>query len=226
MSSREANIEKLNYAITTLNDDAEDMHGLIIRSVEGLENATTVSNKAADNASKIIEVLTPLAKQLAEQHRDSTAMLEETKRLADEQRATIAGEIEELKSIVGASLEAVRAETQSACVELKDSMEGTLEEFEAKSLKEQVKTRDNLQTDILGFTNATSSRLDGLESEVTKVDNTVKSLEDKVNSSITNLESAVTTSVETASKKIIVPIYAAIALGVINLICLIMLLMR
>lgn len=226
MSSREIRIDALNDAIESLSEDAEGMHDLISRSIAGLEGATDAGNKAAENAAKLIEALVPFSEIMSAQHRDTSAMVEEARRATEEQRAAISEQIESLEASVDEAVESVRSETQTTCAELKEAAEEsfgglkkaqdeTFEEFTAKSLKEQEKTRDELQTDILGFKNATSARLDSLETEVSKTTTAVKELGDKV-----------TESTDLARKKLIVPIYIAIGIGVANLICLLMLLMR
>ena len=67
----------------------------------------------------------------------------------------------------------------------------------------------------MGFKNATSARLDALEAGIAKVESANKELEGKV------AESA-----SLVTKKLLVPIYAAIGVGIIDLICLVMLLVR
>ena len=218
MSSREANIDNLNNAIAALGEDAESLHELIARSTEKLEDAT--------NAAKIIEALAPLTELLGTQHRDSAAMLDEAKKAADEQRASTVEQVEFLKTTVGETLESVAATTEDARTELKQTVESSFgelgktqdeafEELKAKTLKEYERTRDELQTDILGFKNATSARLDALEAGIAKVESANKELEGKV------AESA-----SLVTKKLLVPIYAAIGVGIIDLICLVMLLVR
>lgn len=226
MSSREANIEQLNNAIESLNGDAEDIHGLIARSTDELGSATEACNRASDKAEQIIETLAPLTELLNSQHRDSTAMLEEARKASEEQRAITLEQVEALRGAVTVSLEYVGTSTTNAQNELKKSVDDSmaeigrtqnesLEGFRAKVLKEQEKTRDELQTDMLGFKNATSARLDALEAEVVKAQSAIRSLESKV-----------TESADAASKKVLVPMYVAIALGVINLVCLVLLLTR
>lgn len=226
MSSREANIERLNYAITSLNEDAEGIHGLISRSADELESATEAGNRAADNAAQIIESLKPLTELLETQHRDSTAMLEEACKASEEQRTASAEQTASLKSAVEESLEAVSSRTEAACDGLVKTAEdsfGALEkaqgeafdDIKRQTLKEHERTRDELQTDMLGFKNATSARLDALEAEVVKTQGAIKDLEGKV-----------TESVDAIGKKLLIPIYVAIGLGAVDLICLVMLLMR
>ena len=266
MSSREANIGMLNYAIASLNEDAESVHGLINRSIDELENATDAGNKAAENASKIIESLAPMAELMKSRYRDSAEMLGEAKKASDEQRVATAEQVSALKDAVGETLESVSERTETACAKiekasdeqrvataeqvnaLKDAVGDTLEsvsertevacaklekavddsfaeieeaqteafdEIQAKTLKEHERTRDELQTDILAFKNATSARLDVLEAEITKMESTIKGLEGKLDE-----------SANSTSKKLSIPIYVAIGFGLVNLICLVMLLMR
>lgn len=248
MSSREANIERLNDAIMTLGEDAESMHSLIARSTEGLESATEAGNRAADNAAKLIETLEPLTNQLGAQLQDSQTMLAVIQKAAYEQNTTVTKQIKalgeasdnaakslktnsqsayaELKTMVEQRLETIESDSQSAHAELRKLVEDTsdkhkkaqdeaFEEFKATSLKEYERTRDELQTDILGFKNATSSRLDTLEAETTKA-----------KAAIAELETKVVSSIDAANKKILIPIYIAIGVGVADLICLLMLLMR
>lgn len=226
MSSREANIEQLNYAIMTLNDDAQDVHGLIAKSADELESATAAGNRAAENTEKIIEALQPLTELLATQHSDSAAMLDEAKKAADEQRAMTTEQIDALRATVSETMESVSAQTEATGADLKKTIEGafgdlgkaqdeSFVDMQAKTLKEHERTRDELQTDILGFKNATSARLDALEAGMTKTDGTIKELDGKV-----------TEATDALAKKIMLPIYAAITLGIVNLICLVMLLMR
>lgn len=230
MSSREANIEKLNYAITTLNEDAEGVHGLIEKSADELKEATEAGNRAAENAAKIIESLTPLAELMETQHRDSTEMLEEVKTASDEQRKVTSEQIEILKSTVGETLESVSTETKTACSELKETVEGsfnklekmqdeTFGELQTKTLKEHERTRDELQTDILNYKNGTNARFDTLESELTK---TVA----KIESVSQELDGKIAKSADSVSKKLFVPILIAIGLGAADLVCLIMLLLK
>ena len=226
MSSREANIEQLNYAIVTLNEDADDMHCLIEKSTSELENATEAGNRATENAEKIIEALGPLTDLLSKQHSDSSEMLEEAKRAADDQRSTTAEQINTLKETVTETLEAVRTQSETSSAELRKTVENSLdelkekqekgfEEMRTKALKEHERTRDELQTDILGFKNATSTRLESLEAGLTKTDSAIKDLDGKL-----------TETADAIVKKIMVPIYVAIALGGANLVCLALLLMR
>ena len=230
MSSREANIEKLNYAITTLNEDAEDVHGLIEKSADELKEATEAGNRAAENAAKIIESLTPLTELMEAQHRDSTEMLEEIKTASDEQMKVTSEQIEVLKSTVGETLESVSTETKTVCSELKETVESSFEELgkkqdetfgelQTKTLREHERTRDELQTDILNFKNGTTTRFDTLESElvktVAKFDTVSQELDDKI-----------TKSADSVSKKLFFPILIAIGLGAADLVCLIMLLLK
>ena len=226
MSSRGANIDNLNNAIAALGEDAENLHELIARSTEKLEDATDVGNKAADNAARIIEALAPLTELLETQHRNSTAILDEAKKAADKQRASTVEQVESLKTAVGNTLESITATTEDAQTELKQTVErsfdelekaqdGAFEELNAKTLKEHERTRDELQTDILGFKNATTARLDALETEVAKAESATK-----------KLEVGIAESAGLATKKLLVPIYAAIGVGVIDLICLVVLLVR
>lgn len=286
MSSREANIEKLNYAITSLNEDAEGVHGLISKSASELENATAASNRAADNAAKIIESLAPLTEMLTAQHQNSTAMLEEARKASEEQRETISGQIGAMRDTVNETLEsistkieadseafrnmqtesfttqnraftAILEETRKASEEQRETISGqidatrdavnealdsvkdgvnaicetlsstvddafkefkgaqdeAIDEIRTKNLKEHERTRDALQADVLNFKNATSARLDALEAEVSKAGSTMKELEVKI-----------TESVDSSIKRLLIPIYAAVGLGVVDLACLLMLL--
>lgn len=226
MSSREANIDNLNNAIAALGEDAESLHELITRSTEKLEGATDAGNRAADNAAQIIEALAPLTELLGAQHRDSAAMLDEAKKAADEQRVSTVEQVEFLKTAVGETLESVVATTEDARARLKQTVEGSFEELgktqseaftelKTKTLKEHERTRDELQTDILGFKNAASARLDALETGIAKAESAIKELEGRV-----------TESAGLVTKKLLVSIYAAIGIGIIDLICLVMLLVR
>ena len=248
MSSREANIERLNSAIMTLGEDAESMHSLIARSTEGLESATEAGNRAADNAARLIEALEPLTKQLNTQIKDSQTMLTTIQRTSDEQNAAVTKQLEKLdktsasaakslktsaqsahtklETMVERMLIDIGADSRSAQTELRKLVEDTFddhkkaqdeafEELKATSLKEYERTRDELQTDILGFKNATSSRLDNLEAETAKA-----------KTAITELETKVVSSIDAANKKLLIPLYIAIGVGVADLICLLMLLMR
>ncbi len=226
MSSREANIEQLNRAINSLNDDAESVHELMARSADELESATNACNRAADNAAQIIEALGPLTELLDTQHRNSAAMLEEARMASEEQRTTATEQTEALKSTVIETLDSLSSKTETTCNGLVKTVEDTFGELEksqdeafnvirTKTLKEHERTRDELQTDILGFKNATSARLDALEAGITKVESAVKELEGKV-----------AESTDSTTKKLLIPMYVAIGVGVINLICLAMLLMR
>ena len=248
MSSREANIERLNGAIMTLGEDAESMHSLIARSTEGLESATEAGNRAADNAAKLIEALEPLTEQLNTQIQDSQTMLTTIQRASDEQNAAVTKQLEKLdktsasaakslktsaqsahtklETMVERMLIDIGADSRSAQTELRKLVEDTFddhkkaqdeafEELKATSLKEYERTRDELQTDILGFKNATSSRLDNLEAEIAKA-----------KTAITELETKVVSSIDAANKKLLIPLYIAIGVGVADLICLLMLLMR
>lgn len=248
MSSREANIEKLNDAILTLGEDAEGMHVLIERSTEGLENATDAGNRAADNAARLIEALEPLTKQLNTQIKDSQTMLTTIQRTSDEQNAAVTKQLEKLDKTSASAAKSLKTSAQSAHTKLETMVERMLidigadsrsaqtelrklvedasdnhmkaqdeafEELKATNLKEYERTRDELQTDILGFKNATSSRLDNLETETTKA-----------KTAITELETKVVSSIDAANKKLLIPIYIAIGVGVADLICLLMLLMR
>lgn len=226
MGSREANIESLNEAITTLSEDADDLHGLILRSTEELESATAAGNRAADEAAKIIETLEPLTELLETQHRDSTAMLDEARKASDRQRTTTAEQIGSLQRTVGETLESVRSTTAATCADLKQTVEDSFDELgkiqdeafdglKTKTLKEHERTRDELRTDMLGFKNVTSARLDAIEAGIAKAESAIK-----------ELESEVTEITDSATQKLLIPVYVAIVIGAINLICLVILLMR
>lgn len=226
MSSREANIERLNYAITSLNEDAEDIHELIARSADGLERATAAGNRAADNATQVIEALTPLTETLNVQHRNSTVMLEEARKASEEQRVATAEQTAFLKDAVEKTLEGVRKKTETACDELTKTVESTFgkigktqaeafDDIKTKTLKEHERTRDELQTDMLSFKNATSSRLDALEAETTKTQNAIRELEARIADNANAL-----------GKKLLGPLCISIVLGIANLICLIVFLTR
>lgn len=230
MSSREANIEKLNYAITNLSEDAEGVHALISKSVDELENATTAGNKAAENAAKMIELLSPLTEQLSEQHKNSAAMLDEAKKASDEQRKITTEQIEALKGAVGETLESVSAKTEATCAELRRAQDEAFDEMQAKASKEHERIRDDLQTDLLNFKNSTTARLDSIEAELVKTESAVESCNNKISENAdavtTKLEGEISESANAMGKKLLVPIYAAIGMGAINLICLVMLLLR
>lgn len=244
MGSREANIERLNFAITTLNEDAEGVHELIARSVDELENATAVGNKAADNASQIIEALTPLTKLLDTQHRDSSALLEEARKASEEQRSATIEQTESLKTAVDVTLGSVGAKTEAACDGLVKTVEDSFSDISAKNLKEHERTRGELQSDILNFKNATSARLDALETEVAKAQNSMRELDAKITesvdaintkleaeasktqSSIGELEVKASENLDAVSKKLLIPIFVAIGLGAIDLIGIALLLLR
>lgn len=226
MSSREANIERLNHAITSLNEDAEGMHELIARATEDLENATAASDKVAENAAKMVEALGPMTKAMEKRYEDSAKILVDAKKFTEEQCALLAGQAEGLKDSVNSCLERVDADTVATRISVMETVDDSMAELVkvqkeafddmgAKNLKEHERTRDELQTDMLGFKNATSARLDALEAEVAKARAEIKELEDKVSE-----------SVGAVSKKLTIPIYAAIGIGVVNLICLVVLLTR
>lgn len=244
MGSREANIERLNFAITALSEDAEGVHGLIARSVDELENATAAGNKAADNASQIIEALTPLTELLDAQYRDSSTLLEEARKASEEQRSAAIEQAKALKTAVEAMLESVGSKTEASCDGLVKTVKDVFGDISAKNLKEHERTRGELQSDILSFKNATSARLDALETEVARVQNSMKELDDKVaesaaaiqakleveaskaQSSISELEDKTIENSDAVSKKILLPIYVAIGLGAIDLIGIVVLLLR
>lgn len=261
-----ANIEKLNYAITTLNEDAEDVHSLISRSTDELKKATAVGSKIADSAFKIAETLDPLTTRLDTQIDNSARMLKEARAAADEQRLVTSGSISRMevniKAATNSLLKEIREEraslnssaeqtfqalnenctslerttkdatrhlektteralhhleetTGSAIQRLDEEQAQRFESFSIKSLKEAKETRDELQTDLLTSKTALAARLDNFEGEATKL---VRSIEVfKENSSA---------QLEALRKKMMVPIYASLAVGVVNLICLIVLLIR
>lgn len=226
MSTREANIDRLNRTIDTLNEDATEVHELLASSAEELKKATAASRDASENASKIVAALEPVTQLLDTQHRDSNALLEEARKASEEQRAATQEQVEDLKGTVASSLEYVGTSAKDAGDDMRKTVEGAMSdlakaqdeafgEMKIKTLKEHERTRDELQTDMLGFKNATSARLDSLESELSKAQDTIKQLEEKM------AESA-----DAASKKVLIPVYAAIAVGLIDLACLVMLLLR
>lgn len=197
MSSGLANIEKLNEAITTLSDDAIDVHELIISSTDELEKAISIGDSAAKNASKIVDILDPLAKKLDGQLTESSRLLNS---FTEEMRSDRA-DFKKLATKVFKDFDSEHKEQ--------------FEKFSAKSLSENQKTRDELQNDFLSHKTATAARLDGLEGEIIKLAQAVESA---------NKESA--ELLGEVQKKALMPFYAVIVFGLMNLICLMLLLLR
>ncbi|WP_165046161.1 hypothetical protein [Adlercreutzia sp. ZJ138] len=203
-SKNVANIEKLNYAITSLNEDAEDVHDLISRSTTELKEATATGNRVADSVCEAIEALDPLVEKLAAQIDTSTHILEETKITADKQRVSISK-----------SLDKIKADLEQTVQQFNDEHVRQFEDFKLKSLKESKKTRDELQTDLLTSKTTAAARFDSLESEVTKLAHQVEALKEDTSELVRPFQS-----------KMQALLCAAIALGAIDSICLVLLLLR
>lgn len=207
MSSSVANIDALNQAIEDISQDAESMHGLIAGSTDELKRATDAGKRMAEEAERVAYALVPLSKQVESQREDTSILLEETKA----QRTAIMETLEK-------SFEAAGAERDES-----------FRAFSNKALNEVEKARDTLQTDFLSFKTSIGARIDSLEGQAARVNSAVESLSaqtTKLEESVGVAEGKLRDRIDTIKSKLLVPICAAVGLGVANLICLIVLLLR
>lgn len=207
MSSSVANIDALNQAIEDISQDAESMHGLIAGSTDELKRATDAGKRMAEEAERVAYALVPLSKQVESQREDTSILLEETKA----QRTAIMETLEK-------SFEAAGAERDES-----------FRAFSNKALNEVEKARDTLQTDFLSFKTSIGARIDSLEGQAARVNSAVEGLSaqtTKLEESVGVAEGKLRDRIDTIKSKLLVPICAAVGLGVANLICLIVLLLR
>ena len=218
MTDRKARIEKLDYAITTLNDDAEDMRSLIDRSTEELERATSASQRAVDVAEESARQMSALADKMKSQLESEHVALKELRSAVADQRAATAEGLKSIKDGLDAERKADREVFNKVSCELKNAYDAECLAFDAfskASLKAAEKTRDDLQSDFLSHKTATAARIDSLENEISKLQK-----------SVNETESSLLEKVEGLQKRVSLPLYGVIAVAALQVVTLIALFMR
>ena len=195
MNDKKPDIGRLDYAIASLNDDAESMHSLITRSTDELERATAEGKRASDLASETLNTLTPLTEEFK-------ATIKTAKELMVETTSAVEKLTDDFEQTQTANKEA-------------------FESFTSKSLKASEKTRDDLQTDFLSHKTATAARLDSLETATTKRMDELETTLSQLNESATGLEQTLNEKMNAMQKKIAIPVYGVIAVAILQLITLV-----
>lgn len=240
MSEGTPDIRRLNSAIDSLNDDAESLHSLIVRSTEELERATAEGRRAADVAEEAMHAFGPLSEKLLASIEDAKGLVSEARVTIDQlaanqaearesdKKAFEAFVSESLKATEGIAVEADKA-VAKVTAELKQGREDDREAFDsftAASLRASEKTRDDLQTDLLSHKTAMAARMDSLEATV---DRSVNVLEDSIGLLSKEMKASAESlegKNQALEKKVALPLYGVIAIAILQLLTLIALFMR
>ena len=240
MSERTPDFGRLNDAIDSLNNDAESLHSLIVRSTEALEKATAEGQRAADIAEEALRTFGPLAEKLQASIEEAKGLVaganeavdqlvaSQTKAREEEKKAFEAFAEASLKATEGIAAEAdksaaaLEAEFRQAHVADQEAFS----EFAAASLKASERARDDLQTDLLSHKTAMASRIDSLEAaterSVHDLDGSIGLLSEEVKA----LKASLGERTEALQKKVTLPLYGVIAIAVLQLLTLAALFMR
>lgn len=215
MARKAANIESLNLAIASLNDDAEDMHSLIVQSTGELERANEEIKGTTDVVVKTTETLVPLAKKLRSEIDDVSKLLVDTKGVVSDQLVATAKGLESIKAELTQSINDFTGLLTDELMEARKAGQNAFDTFSASSLKEAEKTRDDLQTDLLSHKAATAARMDSLENSISKLESAVEAAQKSTDGKIEGLQ-----------KKATLPTYGVIVVAILQIASLAALLLR
>lgn len=215
MARKAANIESLNLAIASLNDDAEDMHSLIMQSTGELERANEEIKGSTDVVVKTTETLVPLAEKLRSEIDDASKLLVDTKGVVSDQLVATAKGLESIKAELTQSINDVTGLLTDELMEARKAGQDAFDTFSTSSLKEAEKTRDDLQTDLLSHKTATAARMDSLENSISKFESAVEVAQISTDRKIEGLQ-----------KKVTLPTYGVIVVAVLQIASLAILLLR
>lgn len=195
MNEKNPDIRRLDYAIASLNDDAESMHSLITRSTNELERATAEGRRSADLADEALKTLAPLADGLQAAIDDAKGLMRETEQAVEKLNADFAA--------------------------AEESGKEAFESFTAASMKSSEKMRDDLQTDLLSHKTATAARLDSLESTMAKRIDELEGETTRLKGSIDSLGKSLDEKANALQKKVALPLYGVVAVAVLQLLTLV-----
>jgi len=176
MGNSADNLEKLTYAVTSLNDDAMGMHELIQIESSHLEETIAIERRVSEdlgaNAKALLQVVDLIPPRI-----------ESIEQLAEDVKAkttaALDAAMEQSKTLKDEGLKAYDAMAASM-KERHDSFEGSLRSFEEQSLKEAREARGELQADILNHKTAISARIDSLENEVVSLKSAIQGFDEKI----------------------------------------------
>ena len=176
MGNSADNLEKLTYAVTSLNDDAMGMHELIQIESSHLEETIAIERRVSEdlgaNAKALLQVVDLIPPRI-----------ESIEQLAEDVKAkttaALDAAMEQSKTLKDEGLKAYDAMAASM-KERHDSFEGSLRSFEEQSLKEAREARGELQADIFNHKTAISARIDSLENEVVSLKSAIQGFDEKI----------------------------------------------
>lgn len=176
MPSNIENIEKLTYAVTSLNNDAVGMHELIQKESAHLDETIAIERRVSeglDASVKELQKVTDLIPPRLE------SIDQATQDVIVKSNASLDATVEQIKSIRDAGLKVFDLMAISLG-EHQESIEGSFKSFEERSLKEAQEGRSEMQTDILNHKTAISARIDSLENEVLALKGTIQGFDEKI----------------------------------------------
>lgn len=218
MNEKNPDINRLNYAIATLNGDAEDMHSLIEQSTDELKRATAESKRTVDLADEALKTIAPLADRLQETVEGTKSLMSETGKTMDKLTADVAQAQEANKEALGS----LASDLERAQEANKDAFES----FTSESLKASDKTRDALQTDLLSHKTATMARMDSFEAATSKRLDTFEAEVIRLGGTVDELGKSLGEKTDALQKKVVLPLYGVIAVAVLQLITLVALFIK
>lgn len=200
MNDKKPDIRQLDYAIASLNDDAENIHTLITRSTDELERATAEGRRSADIADGALKMLAPLTEELKGSVENVDKLVKETGDIA-----------KKLTTDFEQAQEAGKA---------------AFESFTSASLKAAEKTRDDFQTDLLSHKTAMAARMDSLEATTTRHLDGLESAITNLSKRAEELEKSFDEKADSLGKKVSLPLYGVIAVAVLQALTIIALFMK
>lgn len=165
MNNNAKNLEKLTYAVTSLNDDALGMHELIQKGTSDLERTIAIQQKSSEefeeNSKAIRKIINTIPARLE-------SIDDATENVRVNTAASLEATVEQIRTI--------RDDGQKTFAKMIDSLEQkhaaletSLRFFEEQSLEETQRSRIDIQTDIRNHRAAISNRTDDLKNEITEL---------------------------------------------------------
>jgi hypothetical protein len=176
MPSNMENIEKLTYAVTLLNNDADGMHELIQKESAHLDETIAIERRVSEGLDasikelqKVTDLIPPRLESIDQATQDVTV----------KSSAALDATVEQIKSIRDEGLKTFD-QMANSLGEHQESIERSFKSFEERSLKDAQEGRSEIQTDILNHKTAISARIDSLENEVLALKGTIQGFDEKI----------------------------------------------
>lgn len=176
MPSNMENIEKLTYAVTLLNNDADGMHELIQKESAHLDETIAIERRVSEGLDasikelqKVTDLIPPRLESIDQATQDVTV----------KSSAALDATVEQIKSIRDEGLKTFDQMANSLGGH-QESIERSFKSFEERSLNDAREGRSEIQTDILNHKTAISARIDSLENEVLALKGTIQGFDEKI----------------------------------------------